>query len=333
MKSLKIQLFGGRGSRSGLGVGGPGIGFIDFINGVAGVNDYPLPEGTNYPDFPDPDYSNYNVSTSDKFIKQTFNLMNYKRAEHDITGEKYLRTLPINQKIQYDNKNDGSYVGYVESLTDSNGIVRVYKYNLNKADTRRMEYKVKTMFHEGYHACKDGLLDPGLKLSRPVARFHEESRTEISAMFLAHKINGYDYIPSYTLEVISAAAKYKRLPEYKHCKTIYDLGEVFYNERMNNRTNPSYATLEKRMKQINLNDNYYTKYYNRIIKNKDRYLEICKNGLFNYEYFNQNYTGLYEKSFNAMIEKIKNNEELSPGLQKQQFINCVAISMNDGGIL
>ena len=74
MKSLKIQLFGGRGSRSGLGVGGPGIGFVDFINGVAGVNDYPLPEGTNYPDFPDPDYSNYNVSTSDKFIKQTFNL-------------------------------------------------------------------------------------------------------------------------------------------------------------------------------------------------------------------------------------------------------------------
>lgn len=333
MKRLKIQLFGGRGSRSGLGVGGPGIGFVDFINAVAGVNDYPLPENTGYPDFPDPDYSNYKLTTTDKFIKQTFNLMNYKRAEHDIIGEKYLRSLPINPKIKYDNKNEGSYAGYVESVNDSNGIVMVTKYNLNKADTRRMEYKVKTMFHEGYHACKDGLLDPGRNLPRPVARFHEESRTEISAMFLANKINGYDYIPSYTLEVISAAAKYKRLDEYKHCKTIYDLGEVFYNERMNMRTNTSYTTLENKMKTINLDDNYYKKYYNSIIKNKERYYEICKNSLFNYEYFNQNYTGLYERSFNAMIEKIKNNEKLTTGLQKQQFINCVALSMNDGGIL
>ena len=58
--------------------------------------------------------------------------------------------------------------------------------------------------------------DPGAKLSNPSARFHEETRTEMSALFLANKINGYTYVPSYTLEVISAAAKYKRLDEYKH---------------------------------------------------------------------------------------------------------------------
>ena len=333
MLSLKIQQFGGRGSRSGLGVGGPGVGFIDFINAVAGAGDIPLPEYDNYPDFPDPDYSKYKLQTNDNFIKQTFSLLNYKRTEHDVTAQKYLKSLGINKNIKYSNLNDGSSVGYVESIVDLDGNMRVYKFNLNKADTRRMEYKVKTMIHEGYHASNDGLQYPGGKLSRPVARFHEETRTEMSAMFLAKKLNGYDYVPSYTLEVVSAAAKYKRLEEYKHCKTLSDLGEVFYRERMVNRTNTSYEQIDKKFNAVKLDDNYYKRYYNRIVNNSEKYYEACKNSLFNFRYFDTNYVGRYKSSFDSMISKIKNNEKLTSGLEKRQFVMCVALSMNDGGIL
>lgn len=333
MISLKIQLFGGRGSRSGLGTGGPGIGIVDFISAPGGKNDIPLPENTGYPDFPDPDYTNYPLSTNDNFIKKTFDLLNYKRAEHDVVGEKYLRSLGINKHVKYSNENRGSSVGYIEYITDMNNIIYVTKYNLNKADTRRMEYKVKTMMHEGYHASNDSLKDPGYKLSSSHVRFHEETRTEMSALFLANKLNGYKYVPSYTLEVICAAAKYKRLPEYADCNTLYDLGEKFYKERMVKRSNPLYSDVENKFKTIKITDNYFKKYYTRIIKNKETYYESCKNSLFNYQYFNERYSETYKKSFDGMIEKIKQNKELVTGLEKRQFIMCVALSMNDGGIL
>ena len=333
MRSLKIQVFGGRGSRSGLGVGGPGIGFVDFINAIAGGNDSPIPEYDEYPDFPDPDYTNYKIKTSDSFINRTYNLMNYKRAEHEETGRKYLQSLRINPNVEYSTENDGSYVGYVQSYVNpTNGMVQVLKYNLNKADTRRMEYKVKTMFHEGYHASLDGLRDPGKKIPNAEARFHEETRTEMSAMFMANKVNGYSYVPSYTLEVISAAAKYKRLDEYKHCKTLYDLGEVFYNERMKNKSSKSFDEINKKMKTIKIDDNYYKKYYNRIINNSEKYYEISINSTFNFEYYNEKYNVEYKRTFDSMVAKIKTGEKLN-SKEKNHFIRCVAIAMNDGGIL
>ena len=154
----------------------------------------------------------------------------------------------------------------------------------------------------------------------------------MSALFLANKINGYTYVPSYTLEVISAAAKYKRLDEYKHCKTLYDLGEIFYNERMKNKTCSSFEIIDNKMKKIKLDDNYYKRYYNTIIKNSERYYEISLNSTFNFQYYDDDFNIEYKKTFDSMISKIKNNEELY-GKEKNHLIRCVALAMNDGGIL
>ena len=138
-----------------------------------------------------------------------------------------------------------------------------------------MKCKVKTMIHEGYHACNDGLPDVYKNLTKEKARFHEETRTEMAAMYLANQLNGYEYIPSYTIEVVSAAAKYKRIDEFKHCKTLYDLGKIFYNDRMIKRKNPSYFELEQKFRKIELDDNYFKLYYNSIIVNCDKYYIKC----------------------------------------------------------
>lgn len=332
MERLQIQLFGGRGRRSGLGVGGPGIG---IATNIATTNmQGKLPEYNGYPDFPDPDYSKFQLNTKEKFIKDTFSLVNYKRAEHEKIGKKYLESLNLNKGITYSTANDSSAFGYVQT-TKINGKTYVLKYNLNKADTRRMEYKVKTMIHEGYHACNDGL--PWIynkNISQDKARFHEETRTEMTALFLANKLNGYTYVPSYAVEVVSAAAKYKRLDEYKHCNTLNDLGEVFYKSRMVNKKNPSYYELEEKFRKIKLDDNYYKLYYNRISKNKDRYYEICKNSLFNYEYYNVGYEKIYKNRFDSMITKISGKKQFTLSEPEGQlFVQCVALSMNEEGIL
>ena len=338
MLKLKIQLFGGRGRR-GLGTGagrGPGIGIATAIYGTSDMGKGKLPEKDGYPDFPDPDYSKYLVQTNDKFINDTYSLMNYKRSEHDKIGAAYLKSLNINPYCQYSNKNDMKAFGYV-SVGISNGKILIGTYNLNKADTRRMEYKVKTMFHEGYHAKNDGL--PANKiyakgLSENKISFHEETRTEMSALYLANKLNGYDYVPSYTLEVIGAAAKYKRLEEFKDCKTLYDLGERFYKDRMVNKENPSYKELEERFKKVKLTDNYYTKYYNIIKKNKDKYYECCKNSLFNWEYYDKEFMKIYNSEFDSMIKKISSKEAFTfDGTETHMFAQCVALAMNEGGIL
>lgn len=336
MERLKIQLFGGRGTRSGLGVGGPGIGIATGIDLRSGKGkDLYLEVHPEYPDFPDPDYSDYKLKTKDNFIKNTFDLFDYKRKNHDITAQKYIKSLNINPDVQYSNYNDDLSFGYVYSHVDPfTNKIQVLKVNLNKADTRRMEYKVKTMIHEGYHACNDGLASEELGMSRQKYVFHEETRTEMTALYLANKLNGYTYVPSYSLEVVSAAAKYVRTEEYKNCKTLNDLGERFYNDRMVNRKNPSYKQIEKDFRKVYLDDNYYKKYYNRIVANRDNYYEVCKNSLFNWEYFNGEYEKTYKKSFDSMIEKISVNKKFTfTGREEQLFIQCVALSMNDGGIL
>lgn len=336
MIKLKIQLFGGRGHRSGLGVGGPGIGIATGIDIGKGAGKNMILEAySEYPNFPDPDYSDYKVKTNNEFIKDTFNLIDYKRANHDDVAKAYLKSLKLKSNVEYSSRNDDLSFGYVYSYVDNiTGKTQVLRYNLNPADTRRMEYKVKTMIHEGYHACDDGLIHEGIDMSMAKYKFHEETRTEMSALYLANKLNGYTYVPSYALEVVSAAAKYVRMAEYKNCKTLYDLGKRFYNDRMVNRKNPSFKLLEKNFRQIHLDDNYYKKYYNRIANNKNNYYEICKNSLFNHEYFNDKYEKIYKDSFDSMVNKISSNNGFSfSKIEEQLFVQCVALSMNDGGIL
>lgn len=339
MFRYNIQLFGGRGSRSGIGAGGPGIGLAFTINAARNKKSSKIPEYKNYPEYPDPDYSNYNVITKDKFINDTYKLLDYKRINHFEVGKKYLSSLNLNQNIKFTNINDDSSVGYILSTVDSDGNTVVLKYNLNSADTRRMEYKVKTMIHEGYHASADGLPDQRTlsKISDNKYSYHEETRTEMSAMYLANKLNGFTYVPSYTKEVVSAAAKYKRLPEFSNCKTLNDLGEKFYNERMVNKKNPSFYEIENSFKSIQITDEYYTKYYKNIIKNQRKYYEVCESSLFNFEYYNIKLLDEYKKTYDNMINKVKilskSKKVYLTSAEEQLFIQCVAISMNDGGIL
>lgn len=335
MVNLKIQLFGGRGLRCGINGEGPGIGIATGIAIKRGPgNGGQLEVHPEYPNFPDPDYSNYKTNTNDSFIKKTFNLVDYKRDNHDEIAKKYLLSLNLNPNIKYSNFNNDRSVGYVYTYVhpDTN-ITQVIRYNLNSADTRRMEYKVKTMCHEGYHASYDGLISEERKLPDTKFLFHEETRTEMSAMFLANQLNGYTYIPSYTLEVVSAAAKYKRLEEYKHCKTLYDLGKIFYTERMVNKKNSSFRLIEEKFKNIDLDDSYYKNYYESIIQNKELYYNICRNSLMNFEYYNPDFVKDYELQFNSMISKISSSGTIL--LNKAEgnlFIQCVALDMNNGGI-
>lgn len=183
MFNLKIQIFGGRGLRCGLNGEGPGIGIATAMpvgKRIGQGKDNFLEVHPEYPNYPDPDYSDYPLETEDIFIKNTFELIDYKRINHDKIGKKYLKSLNLTSDVQYSNLNNDESYGYVYTYVDPDtGINQVYRYNLNQADTRRMEYKVKTMLHEGYHACDDGLISESIGMKENKYKFHEETRTEI----------------------------------------------------------------------------------------------------------------------------------------------------------
>ena len=120
---LNIQMFGGRGARSGVKRNGMILG---MQSGLKATVVQPLPVYDNYPDFPDPDYSKYKINTKDKFINEVYKMVNYKRNEHYEIAKKYVKSLGINDKVEITKENNGAY-GAVMYNVDNNNIIHVVR--------------------------------------------------------------------------------------------------------------------------------------------------------------------------------------------------------------
>lgn len=295
---LNIQLFGGRGAYSKkfkLNTHRTGL---DLEKKKFEIHE-------NYPSFPDPNYSNYKLECNDIKLKEIYSIVNYDRKKFQKTAKKYLESLNINKDVKLTTINTGAY-GYIEYYVDENNIVHVKKYNLNKADTRKMEYKVKTMIHEGYHAMKDGRKYN--KCDKPEqTKLIEETRTEMAAMYVAHKMNGFDYVPSYPSKIVNTFKKYIKMPEYKNCKTIYDLGEKFYIERKNN-CEPNYKDLFNKINK--LEKDQYEKEKKYIEKNPDDCYNAVENTLYNWQFYDDKFMREYKKKFDRIINKIVKKDKI-----------------------
>lgn len=115
--------------------------------------------------------------------------------------------------------------GYVGTNKDTYGKTKTTVLSLKGDDTRKIEYRVKTMFHEFFHANMDKLESTRDSISD--WSDWEETFTE-SAAFYMSKLAGikHEMTPSYSAKLIRNLPKLKRLKEFKDCVTIEDFGKV-----------------------------------------------------------------------------------------------------------
>ena len=150
-------------------------------------------------------------------------------------------------------------------------------FNIKKDDPRPMEYRIKTVFHEGYHVSLNGkewdALDRKGKLDLDWRNI-EETFAESSAHYLVEQYGiGKKLAPSYPEMIVMNLPRLKLLDEFKGCTTIQDFGKIVYEKRIGGG-NGVWKKLSKRVRKVKLQDNYQCQYFDYIRKNESKLFEM-----------------------------------------------------------
>lgn len=158
-----------------------------------------------------------------------------------------------------------------------NGNLTVVDYNLNANDQRKVEYQVKTAFHEAYHASGNnfptdyGVVDTTRWLNL------EETFAETSAHYRMSQYGITDLTPSYPDKLVSMLPRLKQLPEFSGCVKPVDFGKVALEARLNGGGS-AWTELSKRVmkKKFSYGDyvvQYFTEIQNDVTGYVDKILE------------------------------------------------------------
>ena len=112
------------------------------------------------------------------------------------------------------------------SVRIQSGKLIVTDYNLNASDKRSVLYKIKTAFHEAFHASGNGFPTDIDSMDQSRWLDLEETFAESSAHYMASQYGITDLTPSYPDKLVKMLPRLKKLPEFKGCKTIADFGKV-----------------------------------------------------------------------------------------------------------
>ena len=239
-------------------------------------------------------------------------------------GKDILSTLEIeNVKVGIQ---DISAHGFCK-FSFSGDVGTVFEYTLNSKDMRSESYKIKTAFHEAYHAKSTGMKTDYPKYSKKWLEI-EETFAESSAHFMAKAVGVEDEIsPSYAEKLVNILPRLKRMDKFKNCSSISDFGEIAWADRLNG-VNPEWESLynDCMAENIKFND-YAMQYIPYIEENHEELVDLTLKNMPQYEQYRVNFL----MDCTTSIEKIKNNETLN-GNQNMVFKNILANSMNRLGV-
>lgn len=238
-----------------------------------------------------------------------------------ILNELGLKNIPINMIPMKE-------WGYCHLYTED-GIMNIVDYNLNSKDARERCYKIKTAFHEAFHARANGLkTDYGILPDR-AWRDIEETLAESSAHYLAGQMGITDLAPSYSSRLCEILPRLKQLPEFSSCSTIADFGKIAFNGRMNGQA-PEWTDLYNRAMGGSHDWKAYSKkYFPAITANTDDYIDKMLENMPNFNTYREQMKGELETA----MEKI--NAGNAGKLTKNEntvIKNVLAIAMNRLGV-
>lgn len=145
-------------------------------------------------------------------------------------GQAALKEYGVDNIPVYDDAGGGNY-GYCLIGSDGYGRARVDSYHLKGDDARPPEYKVKTAYHEGYHAAGNGRPSDMYLISDKRWTNIEETFAESSSHYLAEREGIKGLAPSYADKLVRNLPKLQTLDDFKDCVTIADFGKVAYDKR------------------------------------------------------------------------------------------------------
>lgn len=110
--------------------------------------------------------------------------------------------------------------------------MRIMSYELNSQVTRATKYKVKTAFHEAFHAKADGLETDIIKARNKWIDM-EEFFAETSSHYIAKQVGINDLTPSYPNKIVKWAPRLQRVDKYSSCTTLFGFGKIGLEDRLN----------------------------------------------------------------------------------------------------
>ncbi len=216
-------------------------------------------------------------------------------------------------------------------LDISGSTMQTLTYELNSKDVRGIEYKVKTAFHELFHAKAHGLEHDAHFGSREWVRI-DDTFAEVTAHYLAKAVGVQTEItPSYPGYLVDILPKLKRtLPEFAKCSTIIDFGEVAYNYRFGDSPTAKWKSLHQLLdRQKHDIIDYSRQYIDYIKSNKDELLDkMFENSIGDKQYKQDMLTDL-----DGLIKRIEGGGDVNMSDNERYIFNRVLIiAMNRMGV-
>ncbi len=218
--------------------------------------------------------------------------------------------------------------GYCQ-LDYHTGVVQMLDYNLNSKDSRSYQYRVKTAFHEAFHAKSDGLKIDIAKLGNEAWKDIEEIFAESSAHYLAGQMGITDLAPAYSSKLCEMLPRLKQLPEFSFCSTIADFGKIAFNGRMNGQA-PEWTDFYNRAMGVPHDWKTYSKqYFPTITANADDYIDKMLENMPDHKRAREQMKG----ELGTAIEKINTgNANMLTRNENIVIKNVLAIAMNRMGV-
>lgn len=212
-------------------------------------------------------------------------------------------------------------------------------YQLSSNDLRSIEYKIKTCFHEAFHAKADSLIYD-FNIDNPINNFNheqwsivEEVFAESSAHYILKSIGiNKEISSSYCDYLIEVLPKLKKLKDFESCNTIADFGEITYKFRFGEKPIARWKTIYNFLAKQSFNAYEYDRQYIKYVSdNKEILMDIFLDNTPEYRNSKENLL----KRLEIVINNFNTNnftESFENDIDRITFNNILLIVMNRLGV-
>ena len=219
-----------------------------------------------------------------------------------------------------------SALGYcLEGVVGGKG--NVTAYSLKSNDNRSLEYKLKTAYHEGYHAANHGRLTDMWTISDKAWTNIEETFAESSAHYLISLDGITGLTPSYADKLVKNLPKLQQLDDFKDCVTIADFGKVAYDKRMAGEGS-IWKDLSEYVSKKKMN---YAKYASKYVEDIKGYGGIVDKILENMPDCKP-YKSWMENDLQRALDDVQRGVSKLSGNEQLMMDNAIAIIMGTKGV-
>lgn len=212
------------------------------------------------------------------------------------------------------------------SLNNGNNS-EITEYVLNSADNRHNNYKIKTAFHEAYHAKANGMKSDYFQIKKEWLQI-EETFAESSCHYMVKELGIEEEIsPSYSEKLVEMLPRLKKLDKFKNCNSIADFGEIAWIDRLNGVEAEWASLYDECMKAKHDWKKYSLQYMDYINDNVDDLVNVMLNNMPQYK----EYKDQMIKDCKIAMTDLENGKNLY-GNEKMVIQNVIAITMNRLGV-